>query len=289
MTAQDGVAKEGNAPVGYHGASLERKKSLIEEHFNIDQHFRMIGALCVDPDFRRDVHDVFNLVVLIPISILNLMNWNWPLILSFQVSSVQNAWVGDHFWSFWWASAAYFLIDLLWVMVIKGTVKSPTTILVHHSIVLIYLITPRSHPQMRWGMGACMSVEINTWFLIARRVFNRKGMNPFVYTGCAGDMGEISVPMTDFTDKGTRWIRLRIKGTSIGFYVTWFAIRLVLYPALIHPFWEFYNEHSAAVGSRVNLILVVPVFQVALTFLNIKWSIDLYRSKMRSKGIDKGL
>eukprot|EP00622_Pseudochattonella_farcimen_P004863 FR740366.1.p1 GENE.FR740366.1~~FR740366.1.p1 ORF type:complete len:192 (+),score=3.58 FR740366.1:154-729(+) len=127
MTAQDGVAKEGNAPVGYHGASLERKKSLIEEHFNIDQHFKMIGALCVDPDFRRDVHDVFNLVVLIPISILNLMNWNWPLILSFQVSSVQKAWVGDHFWSFWWASSAYLLIDLLWATVIKGEAKSPTT------------------------------------------------------------------------------------------------------------------------------------------------------------------
>ena len=42
MTAQDGVPKEGNAPVGYHGASVERKKSLIEEHFNIDQHFRMV-------------------------------------------------------------------------------------------------------------------------------------------------------------------------------------------------------------------------------------------------------
>jgi hypothetical protein len=120
---------------------------------------------------------------------------------------------------------------------------------IHHSIVMLYVMIPYHYEDLGWAMGACMSVELNTWFLIARRVLNSKGVNPWrtfeEVTGCSGDMGEIA--------------GLKIKGTSIGFYITWIVIRLVLYPALILPFVKEYVDHSLEMGTYVNLIVVAPV------------------------------
>ena len=56
-------------------------------------------------------------------------------------------------------------------------------------------------------MGACLCVEVNTWLLIARRVFNKHGFVPWTF---------------DF-----RCISIRVKLISVLFYVTWIAIRYV--------------------------------------------------------------
>ena len=37
---------------------------------------------CTHTDIRRDVHDWFNLVILVPIVGLNVVNWDWKLIAS---------------------------------------------------------------------------------------------------------------------------------------------------------------------------------------------------------------
>ena len=82
---------------------------------------------------------------------------------------------------------------------------------------------------------AGMSVEINTWFIIARRRWN----HPLI--------------------------------CSIFFYITWFGIRLILYPYLLLKFYQEYMDFSEKIGTYYNIIAVAPIFQVSFLFtlLNI--------------------
>lgn len=88
-------------------------------------------------------------------------------------------------------------------------------------------------------------VEINTWFLIARR----------------------------------KWPQAR--GLEACFYVSWVALRNVLYPWLIYAFVAEWRDASEKCGSPWNPILVTPVFQAALTALNFQWTFALLYKQVK--------
>lgn len=107
-----------------------------------------------------------------------------------------------------------------------------------------------------------MSVEINTWFLIARRVFNKQGFPPWTIV----DLSFFSI---------------RIKLISILFYITWILIRVMLYPSLLIPFYDIWVAHSIKVHTKLNLIcLCIPLHSI-FCLLNIKWTYELLMSKIR--------
>ena len=121
-------------------------------------------------------------------------------------------------------------------------------------------------------MGACLIVEINTWLLIARRVFNKQGFGPWVI-----DLSFFSI---------------RVKLISIFFYVTWIGIRNILYPLLLKLMWDLYLENKDTHSAECIIGLVLHcIFCV----LNYKWTFDLFMSKWRSfktggkAKIEKGL
>ena len=168
---------------------------LVEEHYQIDPKSKqLLPGLPFDKkrsklpkdidddDNARDIHDFFNLICLVPVVILNGINWNWDILLyelkfAGGKKTIQDAWLNhpDYFPLFFAITIAYFVADLLWVMLIPNCVKSPNVIIQHHIATLIYLIIPYKYPtETGWLMGACLSVEINTWLLIARRVFNKQ-------------------------------------------------------------------------------------------------------------------
>ena len=168
---------------------------LVEEHYSIDPNSKkLLPGLPFDKkrsklqndigddENARDIHDFFNLICLVPVVILNGINWNWDILL-YELKfvggkkTIQDAWLNhsDHFPLFFAITIAYFVADLLWVILIPNCVKSPNVIIQHHIATLIYLIIPYKYPsETGWLMGACLSVEINTWLLIARRVFNKQ-------------------------------------------------------------------------------------------------------------------
>jgi hypothetical protein len=125
----------------------------------------------------------------------------------------------------------------------------------------MYILIPYSMPDYRWCMGACMIVEVNTWFLIARRVFNKQGFPPWVLN--------------------LSFVSVRVKLISLFFYVTWIAIRCVLYPYLLVEFTRAWLEHSSKVGTRWNLILLSVPLHAAFCLLNLRWTYDLLMSKIR--------
>jgi len=228
------------------------------------------GVPRYDDDILRDSHDFFNLVALVPLSVLNVMNWNWDKLalvlkqrsLSAALSTLQDSWTGDWFGAFFSVTAAYFILDLLWILLVPSCVKSPGIILQHHFAVLFYIIIPWYFPPVRYCMGACLTVEVNTWFLIARRVFNKQGFPPWTF-------------------KLTSWWSLRIKVISIFFYATWISIRCLLYPALLIPFYGHWRDWSRETGSYVNILLPSVPLHAAFCLLNLKWTYELILSKLR--------
>jgi hypothetical protein len=243
------------------------RRRLLEDHYRVDynEHEKRVvlpGVPKHDDDWARDSHDFFNLIVLIPVVALNVMNWNWDMILAMPKNiSVANAWTGDFFHSFFSATLLYFVVDLLWIMIIPHCVKSPSTIIQHHTATMLYILIPYFRPEYRWCMGACMIVEINTWFLIARRVFNKQGFPPWII-----DLSFVSI---------------RIKLISLFFYVTWIGIRCILYPYLLGPFVRAWLEHSEKVGTKWNIVMLCVPLHASFCLLNIKWSYELLMSKIR--------
>lgn len=259
--------------IQYAERTVRKAKSLVEDHFQIDEAFRMLGPLRQDSNRARDVHDMFNLVALLPVIFLNAANWSC---LSFRCILVEKGlvfedlWHGEVFWLFWIVTMAYFVVDLVFMIVLPQCVKSPGFIIKHHVATIAYLFVPFFKPDQGWLMGACMSVEINTWFLIARRTFNREGhkmFNPGV------------PPMKS----------LRIMCVSTCFYISWFVIRLIVYPSLCVPILQMVWKETYHKGRVFDITLICPPIQLVLMFMNVKWTIDLVRSKLKGRGAAKGL
>jgi len=191
------------------------------------------------------------------------MNWDWEKLTSAQkYKKMEDAWTGAWFDMFFQITALYFIIDLAWIWVLPKSVNSPGTIIKHHIATLLYLIIPFRYPEYRWFMGACMSVEINTWFLIARRVFNKQGFPPWV----------IDLPFS---------ISIRVKIISVFFYLTWIGTRCALYPMLWFEFYNIWERLTEQTGTVFNLFAIVLSLHTVFVILNFKWTYDLCLSKMR--------
>jgi hypothetical protein len=255
----------------------EQRRLALENHYRVEyaaatapvttkRHVRPVllpGPPRHEPDWKRDAHDFFNLMALVPIVVLNGLNWNadklWKVVV--HSGNIRNAWTGDWFEPFFMITALYFLIDLAWIVCVPSCVMSPITIIQHHVCTLVYLYIPYAIKEYRWGMGACMIVEINTWFLIARRVFNKQGFEPWII-----DLSFVSI---------------RIKLISILFYATWIPIRCILYPYLMIPFYQLWVEYSLKIQTKFNLVALCIPLHFSFCLLNLKWTYDLLMSKIR--------
>lgn len=118
-------------------------------------------------------------------------------------------------------------------------------------------------------MGGLLSVEINTWFLILRRVaFKKKDMIP----------GPIN------------------SAISFMFYITWIIIRIGIYPAIMYMFiWMAIDDYIRNGLAWHYEYLVLPT-HFFLCLLNLKWSYDLFLpffvkqpKKFSTKSISDGL
>lgn len=217
----------------------------------------------------RDIHDFFNLIVLIPIVVLDILNWDWHKLNTIGISGKKDmipfdhAFTGDYFDLLFQTFTAYMLIDLVWIMAIPQCVRSPKTIIIHHIAVLLYLILPTLYPRLNFIMAILVSVEMNTWFTIARRVFNKQRFKPFI----------VQLPFLPI---------IEIKFLSLCFYISWFAIRVILYPYIYYVFYSMIKgPFLIRNGIPMWVIVVSVVFHTGLCTLNCSWTYDLFRNKTR--------
>ena len=179
-----------------------------------------------------------------------------------DIQKFEDAWTGEWFHVFFYYTQTYFVVDLLWVILVPSCVRSPSTIIQHHIATILYMMVPYYFLPYRFLMGALLSVEINTWFLIARRVFNKQGLPPWT----------IDLPPI---------ISIRIKLISTCFYVTWIVIRCIIYPALLLNFFTRYENRTKLLGTRFNVFALCIALQTCFVALNLKWTYDLIMSKVR--------
>ena len=255
-----------------------RRRLQIEDHYRVDAETKsLLPGLPANDDENdaRDLHDFFNLIALVPVVVLNIINWDWDVLIDSN-KTLKQAWTGQYFPLFFAVTVGYFVADLIWVLQIPTCVKSPAVIIQHHLATLLYLGIPYMFPEdTGWLMGACLIVEINTWLLIARRVFNKQGFGPWVI-----DLSLFSI---------------RVKLISIFFYVTWIGIRCILYPIIWRVLWYlWYDHYKVGVIFNTRYSIALGLHSI-FCCLNFKWTFDLFMSKMRAwknggkAKVDKGL
>ena len=172
-----------------------------------------------------------------------------------QTIHVKHAWTGEFEAEVLQLSIFYFLVDLFWVVLIPGCVRSPNTIIVHHLAVCVYIYLVVIHPDQFWFMGSCLSIEINTWFLIARRVMNQAGL----------PVWNLNLP----------WgFSLQVKIISLLFYSTWFLGRCILFPFLWTVVFKEWMD------TKEEGILLKLLMHSVFTILNLKWTYALVISKI---------
>ena len=126
----------------------------------------------------------------------------------------------------------------------------------HHIVAMIYLSAPIIFPRYRWVMGAVLSVELNTWFLICRRLVYRSNYCPSGYS-------KVSPVICT--------------SVSTLFYITWVAIRCYLYPHVLVLFFQMWKEEIEIEKKYFFWeLLFIPVHAV-LCVLNLKWTYDLFK------------
>ena len=119
---------------------------------------------------------------------------------------------------------SYIVADLVWIWLDPGCLPSmPGTIMVHHVVTVLLLLFPVRHEGFHHLTCLDAIVELNTFFLIARRQF----------PACRGFM---------------HW----------AYWVTFFPLRMVLYPYLIvHIYYALaalpWYERSLAVACQTIL------------------------------------
>ena len=319
------LQRSSSAPARQRGSPTNNRRHLVvEDHYRIDPEYKtLLPGLPKynQDDWAMESHDFFNLIALVPVVVLNVLNWNWDIILgdvlfsssggsiikttaitsttttTTTTTTMQQAWTGEYFPLFYAVTIGYFIADLIWVCLVPHCVKSPSVIIQHHVATLLYLIIPYMYPQDEWLMGACLSVEINTWLLIARRVFNKQGFGPWVINlnSCLGGVTT------------TLFAPVRIKVISILFYITWFAIRCYIYPQIMYILFTLWyadygkNNSSGVVvgagssssyyyygGSLFNShYCICLLLQSIFVILNFKWTFDLFASKVRAMRSNK--
>lgn len=118
----------------------------------------------------------------------------------------------------------------------------------HHVVTMAYLFAPVYLPHFHWFMGACLSVEINTWFLILRRVLYKRGDLPTIVT----------------------------ETVSFLFYVSWIIIRCIVYPYVLFEFLRMSYDAIIDTGRLHWPMICIPV-HFFLCVLNIKWTYELFQ------------
>ena len=118
----------------------------------------------------------------------------------------------------------------------------------HHMLAILYLMAPLIWPEYRWFMDACLTVEINTWFLIARR---------WCYKN------RVSRPIQQIV--------------VACFYLSWIAIRCIIYPTILAIFLSMVDEGWKRTGTLMHWQMLFLPIHFVLCGLNLKWTYDLFK------------
>ena len=210
------------------------------------------------------IHDLFNLFSLSFIIYLVAINWNIQFINYYYFPIL--TYDGLYFFYLWKSTLIYFIFDLLWIILKPESVKNPKIIIFHHIITLLSIMVPfYRYYQCGKLMSICLTVEINTLLLTARRLL---------------------VPYNNYSEYN-KIINIIQSFISFNFYLSWIFIRLIMFPIIALEVYKFWNQEYLVTKYVVNIYSYPLISQTFLCLLNYKWTFDLIRTKLKNK--DKSL
>jgi hypothetical protein len=145
-----------------------------------------------------------------------------------------------------WTFLIYIVVDLLFIFAKPRCVGSPNFIMVHHVVSTVTWFTQLVDPMYVYLTSLALLVEINTVLKIAKRYWDNVIMDVF-------------------------------------FYMTWFALRCVMYPILFWMSLMHYLERSKELETYIHVGAFVCGSCLILTFMNYKWTYDMLMRLMTSK------
>jgi hypothetical protein len=196
-------------------------------------------------------HDVFNMFTLSFISVIVLHYLyhctDWSLFGTDQIGIAHLT----QFAFLWKVFMAYIVFDTIWISLCPHIAPSGAKIvLTHHVICIVSAFIPQYHPHTSWYMAVALLTELSTFFVTCRR----------------------NAPLNTLLYQMLHYLVL----------LTWFPIRLVIYPALCLVIAKDYYHYSLEISNFLNLRLYGLLSQVFLTYLSVHWSIDFIR-KLKKK------
>jgi len=204
----------------------------------------------------KDKHDIFNLIAL-PIVVgflIRKFKWNLFYVGVTQCNRVPASFIDDEYLHAFCAFLGYLILDLIWVITDPVCVKSPGTIIKHHIFCIIYVWAPMKLWAFGGFMGPIVSVEINTIFLILRRVlYRRNTLNNRIV------IPPIVTIITDFL-----------------FYSTWIGIRLIVFNLILVTYFSCCIEIVKETGTLFNVEFGFIAIHLFLCVLNGIWSYRLF-------------
>ncbi len=192
----------------------------------------------------KNLHDLFNLFVMIYLSYMNILNWDF--------SNNKIIWTGSNNYIFFKSSIIYFFCDLLWIIKYPNITDNRKSIIVHHinCVAGFTLFSIFAKESQYWGVNYAMLAEINTLFLILRRKISRNSINPI--------------------------IRFCSTINNLLFYLSWVSIRLITYPYLLVNLYYFYLEEYKISSSVIfNPFFYCLIIHFSFCFLNFYWTFKL--------------
>ena len=140
------------------------------------------------------------------------------------------------------------MVVSFWVWAVPESVASASTILTHHVVVSVVWLIPfylGNDTLIRYSSYGPL-VEINTFFLIARRNFKDSILLQFM------------------------------------FFASWIALRILFYPYILYHFVAFIvinNEHMNITKEPLYVVTAIAILgtMLLLNTMNTKWSYDLFR------------
>lgn len=127
---------------------------------------------------------------------------------------------------------------------------------------MIYTSCPLRYPEYGCYMGILLSVEMNTWFLILRRVL--------------------------FVRKETHYVPPFLRDlVDFSFYSSWILIRVVAYNKIL---WDFIPMLAKRYEMQVEVVLPTLFVgtQAILNLMNLKWTYDLFLPIVKRNLLGKG-
>ena len=115
---------------------------------------------------------------------------------------------------------------------------------------MFYLMGPIFWPEYQSFVGSILSVEVNTFFLIARRV-----------------VFKASSPIPPLVQQFV----------STMFYTTWIWIRCYVYPYMFVIFLFMAADRVQATNRYWHWEMIFIVAHAVLCVLNVKWTYDLFK------------